>query len=62
VNVCNSDFQYANTVHHQIGLNLDPLLTDVVTVLGSEHNDYIIGNEKGNYISAGKDYSEGRNG
>ena len=33
-------------------------------MFGSDHNDYIVGNNRDNYISAGKgnDYLEGRNG
>ncbi|XP_065916665.1 uncharacterized protein [Dysidea avara] len=64
VNLCGRNLDYKIYLDRQIDLSLDPLLSNVVTVFGSNDNDYISGNHKGNYISAGKgrDYLEGGDG
>ena len=64
VNFCGNNPRYTIWLQCQTDLSLDPLLVNVVSIFGSDHNDYIVGNDKHNYISAGKgnDYLEGKNG
>ena len=64
VNFSKNNPRYTILLQCQTDLSLDPLLVNVVSVFGSDHNDYIVGNNRDNYISAGKgnDYLEGKNG
>ena len=50
VNFCYNNPDYGISFQHQINLCLDPLLNNVVSVFGSDHNDYIVGSHKGNYF------------
>ena len=48
----------------RIDLSSDPLLAEVVTVIGSAQNDFMVGNHKDNYMSGGTGYDtmEGKGG
>jgi Ca2+-binding RTX toxin-like protein len=60
----NSPEHPSNPQEKQMDLSSDPLLSEVVAVMGSAHDDAITGNHKDNYISGGRghDTMEGKEG
>ena len=56
--------RYTYEVKNGIDLGRDPHFSQVVTVMGSDHPDWIVGNKQNNYMSAGKgtDFLYGKEG